>query len=628
MKQHILVTGAAGFIGKVVVAELLKAGYQVTAMVRPGTITSFTPHPKLSLLWADITDYATLAKGIKQIDVVVHLAANKYHPKLSYAVNLQGARNVVRLVEEGKVSTKRIINISSQSTKIRFRGVYGESKRQSDVIIEGSSANWTTLKPSLVYGTGEETLFQTIRKYVEKLPAVPVIGDGRWELYPIDVVDVAQAIIKCIERPKTIRKVYDLGAPTKITFDQLVRLIQKEVGIVKPIVHIPVLLGLPAVFLASKIIPNLPISVDNVLGSTQNTDCKPKLAIRDLGLTLLPIKDGVKKYLSNPTTVVKHIVMVGLGKMGIMHSTVLSVIPGAKIVAIVDQDASLGQTAKSMGIEAAFYPSLQEALAKHAVDAVFICTPTFAHREIIDLCRTKGIRFFVEKPVYVQHNDFNGTYSGSAAGYFWIYKREVEHTKKLLDARAIGKIERYTINLKHGEVFGPKKGWLFKKSLSGGGVLANPGPHAFSIIQFLIGRGRVSQSKLEYLYGNEVEDRATVNLVHSEGIQGKLQASWSVPKHPVMSIEYDIIGSNGTISFTSNVLTLQQGKKISQWKYWEIPYARSVYNLNPKSGGEAYYTEDLLFIQSLSKSGPRLVNNMLFAENVEGMIGEAYEKAR
>ena len=627
MKQHILVTGAGGFIGKSVVKELLAAQYSVTAMVRPGSITSFDPHPNLSILWSDITKYDSFSAKVRHIDVIVHLAANKYHPTLSYAVNLEGARNVVRLIAEKKIRGRRIINISSQSTKIRYRGVYGESKRQSDVIIEASDTLWTTLKPSLVYGAGSETLFQTIRNYIEKLPVVPVIGNGKWELYPIDVVDVAQAIIKAIKTPASVHKVYDLGAPNKISFDQLVKLIQKEIGITKPIVHIPALAGLLGVWAATKIIPSLPISVDNVLGSTQNTACNPKIAIRALGLQLTPIKAGVTKYLGKQALPTQKIIMVGLGKMGIMHSSVLQAIPEARIVAIVDQDESLGQTAKSMGIAAEFYPSLQLALSKHQADAVFICTPTFAHKEIIDLCRKHAIRFFVEKPVYVTSNDFKGSYKGSVAGYFWIYKREIEYTKKLLSEKAIGKVESYSVNLKHSEVFGAKKGWLFKKSLSGGGVLANPGPHAFSIIQFLIGRGKVSNSKTEYLYGNEVEDRASVALTHPSGVKGKLTASWSVRGHPVMSIEYEIVGSTGSITFKKNVLTLRQGKKLKVWQYWEIPYSRSVFNLNPKSGGEAYYTEDRLFIESLLKPKTSIENTMTFARVVEGMISEAYAKA-
>jgi predicted dehydrogenase/nucleoside-diphosphate-sugar epimerase len=632
--KTILLTGANGFIGKTVTTELLNAGYAVVAMIRPTSLTPFAPHKNLSVLRADITEYDSYANQVKQVDAIVHLAANKYHPQLSFAVNLAGAHNIVRLCTENKFKTTRVINISSQSTKIRYRGVYGESKRQSDEIIEQESLDWTTLKPSLVYGAGDETLFQTIRKYTEKLPVVPVIGNGKWELYPIDVIDLAQAIIKTIETPESIHKVYDLGDPKKITFDNLVQLIQKEIGISKPIIHVPALIGLAGVYVATKLIPGFPISVDNVLGSTQNTDCNPKPAIKDLQLKLVSTKDGVTKYLGKTDKPGKKIIMVGLGKMGIMHSTALSVIPSANIIAIVDQDMSLGQTALSMGINAHFYPSLAEALEHEIVDTVFICTPTFAHKEIIELCLAKNIPFFVEKPVYTNYPDFQSlmktkhkkTLTASVAGYFWIYKREIEYTKKLLTDKVVGTVKSYSIHLKHSEVFGPKKGWLFKKSLSGGGVLANPGPHAFSIIQYLFGKGNVTSAKIEYLYGNEVEDKAKLALTH-ENILGTLEANWSIKGYPVMQIEYEIIGSTGSIKFSNKELVIKEGKRVTKLPYYAIPTNHKVYNLNPKSGGEAYYIEDQQFIDSLS-SKHKNTNNMQFAADIEQMISEAYEKGK
>lgn len=628
MKKQVLVTGATGFIGRVVVDELLKQNYVVMSMARPGTIPPFAPHPNLKMLYADITDYESYANKLRNIEAIVHLAANKYHPKLSYAVNLAGATNMVRLCREGKFRSKRIVNISSQSTKIRFRGVYGESKRKSDLIIQQKDLDWTTLKPSLVYGSGEETLFQTIRRYSEKLPFVPVIGNGRWELYPIDVVDLARAIIKTLETPKSIHKVYDLGDPKKVTFDDLIKLIQKQIGSSKPIVHIPAILGLTLVYVGTKLIPGLPITVDNVLGSTQNTDCNPKPAIKDLKLRLVSTADGVTKYLGKTRKTGKKIIMVGLGKMGIMHSTVLSKIEGVQIVAIVDQDETLGQTALSMGIEAEFYPSLGLALTKHKPDAVFICTPTFAHKEIIDRCLLEKIPFFVEKPVYTKYSDWGQNYPGSSAGYFWIYKREVEYAKKMIDLHSLGEIKSYVVKLRHSEVFGPKKGWLFKRSLSGGGVLANPGPHAFSIIKYLFGQGSVVNSKIEYLYGNEVEDHAELKLVHKNGITGKLSASWSVPGHPVMSIEFGVFGSKGSIEFRDRKLTIKTGKTTQVIPCWAIPLNHSVYNLNPKSGGEAYFIEDQLFVDSLSNKQVKNINDMKFAHDIEQMIGEAYAKAK
>lgn len=631
---NVLVTGAGGFIGKAVVDTLLKHKYHVVAMVRPGSLPSFASHSNLSLLYADITDYDSFCNNVKHIDAIVHLAANKYHPKLSYAVNVTGAKNIVRLIEEKKLRDTRLINVSSQSTKIKWKGVYGTSKLLSDHILQASTSKWTTIKPSLVYGTDKGTLFQTIKGYVDSLPFVPLIGNGKWELYPVSVHDFAKAVVALLQKPKTIGKIYDYGCGKKVTFDELIKLIQAELKTNKPILHIPPLFGLIAVFFATKLIPKLPISVDNVLGSTQNTYCKPNRAIKELGLEPISVAEGIRTYLSRSKDSRLPIAIVGLGKMGILHSTILNAMEHVRIVALVDREKSLGTTAQSMGIKAKFYKDLSEALAQETIKAVFICTPTFAHKEVIDLCNRHNIPYFVEKPVFNTYADFQTLISSktsnngkSAAGYFWIYRREIEYTRSLLEKEAIGKPLKYHVGLKHGEVFGPKKGWLFQKALSGGGVLANPGPHAFSLIQHLFGHGMVVSSETKCIYGNQVEDEAFVSLEHTSGCKGTLEASWSVKGYPVLTIEFEIIGKKGSIAWKNNELIIKRGLSVEKIPLYKIPFNRSVMNLNPKSGGDAYFSEDLAFIESLLYAKKRIPHSMSFGFEVETLIHEAYEHA-
>ena len=116
-KKTILVTGANGFLGKVVIRNLLNKGYRVIAMVRPNALDAFHPHDNLTILWADILNYETYVNKVADVEVIVHLAANKYDPKLSFLVNIEGARNIIRLINEKKGKKKRNIKNNLQSTK-------------------------------------------------------------------------------------------------------------------------------------------------------------------------------------------------------------------------------------------------------------------------------------------------------------------------------------------------------------------------------------------------------------------------------------------------------------------------------------------------------------------------------
>jgi NADH dehydrogenase len=629
MIRNILVTGANGFIGKRTVEVLLENGYIVKALVNDVGFCRLEPHENLTVVRANICDYESLKAVVGETDAIIHLAANKYHPKKSFDVAIGGARNLVQLVDEGHVVSKRIINISSQSTKIKWRGVYGESKLKCDEILSKSvNVKLTTLKPSLVYGKGNNTIFNTIASYALKLPFIPVIGDGSWILYPIDVDDLAIIIVKTLSCEKAVGKVYDIGCESGISFNKLVDLIQVELKVSKKVVNIPFVVGLVAVWLVTKIIPNLPISLDNVLGSNQNTHCRPKKAISEFGVKPLSTSEGIKKYLREDNKL--RIAIVGLGKMGILHATILATMEEVKIAAVVDVDKKLGKTAISMGFGTKFYEDLKTAIEKEKIEAVFICTPNFNHQEIIKVCLNYDVPFMVEKPVAANFEEWQGIEKGmtkkvrnrSMAGYFWVQKREITFIKSLLKRKVIGEVESYRIILKHGEVFGKKSGWMFCKRLSGGGVLMNPGPHAFSVINCLFGKGAIVSSQLKNIYENEVEDEARVELKHGR-IRGELMASWSVKNEPVLKIEIEIRGQKGKIIFRDGKLTVNT----KQYDYEDIPREGEVFNLNPRSGGDAYYLEDREFVENCFQQKP-ISTPLFFAREVEQMIFETYKNAK
>jgi nucleoside-diphosphate-sugar epimerase len=77
--MRILVTGGAGYIGSVLVPELLAAGHEVTVvdnfMYRQTSLLGVCHHSKFSVVNADIRDAGTMREHLKSHDVVIPLAA-------------------------------------------------------------------------------------------------------------------------------------------------------------------------------------------------------------------------------------------------------------------------------------------------------------------------------------------------------------------------------------------------------------------------------------------------------------------------------------------------------------------------------------------------------------------------
>jgi nucleoside-diphosphate-sugar epimerase len=285
----VLVTGANGFIGQVVVVALQQRGWPVRALMR---------HPRpcpAEVVTGDMRDGDSLRAALTGVAVVVHLAAAKSDEPDSDDVNVEGARRLVEACQA--TGCRRLINISTQSAKIARQGTYARTKHAADDIFHASDLDVTTLMPSVVYGDEKSGVFGTVLGFIQKLPVVPVLGNGRWISAPVYVGDVAQAIVACIEHDATIGKRYDIGGPDLIRFDDLIDKLAATVGRRRPKLHIPFGLALLLARVATKLLPNPPITVSNVLGSNQDTDIDITPARRDFGFEPVGLDDGLRRVL-------------------------------------------------------------------------------------------------------------------------------------------------------------------------------------------------------------------------------------------------------------------------------------------------------------------------------------------
>ena len=286
-----VVTGAAGFIGRHVVAELRRRGWRVRAFVHTGDPWSAVETPGVVRIVGDVRDPPALHHALAGARAVISLAACKRDEPESEATHVGGARNLVAAARAHGLS--RIVNVSTQSAKLPRPGVYGRTKRAADAVFAASGLEVTTLRPSLVYGPDDPGVFGTVQRFVNRLPVVPICGNGRRRSAPLHVEDVARASVACLERPDTIGRTYDVGGPDLITFDALIDRIASHLGRRRRKVHLPVAIALPLVRAVRTAWPQAPISVSNVLGSTQDTGLDLAAFRRDVGAEPRPLARGL-----------------------------------------------------------------------------------------------------------------------------------------------------------------------------------------------------------------------------------------------------------------------------------------------------------------------------------------------
>lgn len=244
--MNLLVTGANGFLGRYVVAEALRRGHTVRAMVRSaGDAAKHGWDDRVTPVQADLRRRRDLADAVRGVDAVLHLAASKAGDMYAqYAGTVVATENLLGAMDEAGV--RRIVAISSFSVydyrKIRVRSVlseespieadafdrdeYAHTKLVQERLVRdhATRAGWdyTVIRPGVIFGA-DNLWTARLGAKGKKL----WIRIGAWAKLPLTYVEnCAEAIVLSAERDAArgqVINIVDDETPTQRTYFSLLR---------------------------------------------------------------------------------------------------------------------------------------------------------------------------------------------------------------------------------------------------------------------------------------------------------------------------------------------------------------------------------------------------------------------
>jgi|HubBroStandDraft_3_1064219.scaffolds.fasta_scaffold39975_2 nucleoside-diphosphate-sugar epimerase len=235
MSKTTLVTGGSGYIGSLLVRELLESGREVRVLDRllhgQQDIADEQASAGVEVLRGDVRDAEVRGRALAGVQEVVHLAAIvgdpacALDPDTADEVNVQATRSLV--AEANAAGVERLVFASTCSNygrmadpsvpitedgELRPVSLYAEQKVAMEKLILGngngdgfvSATQPTCLRFATVYGVGRRMRFDlTVNEFARELWAdreLEVFGEQFWRPY-IHVRDAARAVRTALDAP-------------------------------------------------------------------------------------------------------------------------------------------------------------------------------------------------------------------------------------------------------------------------------------------------------------------------------------------------------------------------------------------------------------------------------------------
>ncbi len=252
---RVLVTGGAGFLGINLVRQLLSTGYQVSTLdLAPFDYPDCKD--RIREFRGDIRDREAVDRALEDCSLVVHTAAALplYSEQDILSTDLDGSRNVMEAALAHGV--RRAVHISStavygipdhhpllEDDPLDGVGPYGIAKVEAEAVCASFRDRGLCvpiLRPKSFIGPERLGVFALLYDWAKDGHSFPMIGSGNNRYQLLDVSDLCDAILLCLELPEEkVNDVFNIGAAEFTTMREDYQAVLDAAGHGKRIVGFP-----------------------------------------------------------------------------------------------------------------------------------------------------------------------------------------------------------------------------------------------------------------------------------------------------------------------------------------------------------------------------------------------------
>lgn len=278
MSETVVITGAFSYTGKYATRLLLEAGYEVRTLtghtergdhksrLLANTARSGAPSQQVRAFPYNFERPDELRRSLEGASTLINTYWVRFPRRgLTFETAVQNSRILIQAAHDAGV--KRIVHVSIANPSLESPLAYYRGKAAVEDAVRESGMSYAIVRPTVIFGA-EDILINNIAWFVRHLPLFGIPGDGQYGLRPIYVEDMARLLVA--SATQIGNSVRDAVGPETFRFEELVRMIGREVQSPCRIMHMPAWLAYVGTSVTGWMVRDVVLTWEEYLGLTAN----------------------------------------------------------------------------------------------------------------------------------------------------------------------------------------------------------------------------------------------------------------------------------------------------------------------------------------------------------------------
>jgi uncharacterized protein YbjT (DUF2867 family) len=236
--MRVLLTGATGYVGGCLLAELERRGIVVRCLARRPEKLTGRAGPQTEVMAGDATDPADLARACAGVDVAYWLVHSmESGVDFERADRLAAERFAAAARDAG---VRRIVYLGGLGADDDRLSAHLRSRHEVGAILRAGGHDVVEFRASIIIGAGSFS-FDLVRTLVERLPVMICPAWLATPTQPIAIGDVVAYLSAALDLPPGGPRIFEIGGPDKVSYGAIMREYARQRGLTRLLIPVPVL---------------------------------------------------------------------------------------------------------------------------------------------------------------------------------------------------------------------------------------------------------------------------------------------------------------------------------------------------------------------------------------------------